>query len=161
MGFRAIVVRHDHSKIENFFRINRLSSDLFDGETWKRNKIVNVQVIADSVAFVAESADKLKKLMSSHGLGRKVDPVPKKVEDRVAASWNLKLAPKITEHDLRNDATTKLAAAKLAQDNADRLAAQADDANGAIAQVLKEKAQATADAAKEAAELAKIKTGGN
>jgi len=121
-NFRAIVVRNNHDNIQNFIKITRLDRDLMHRGTWERNNIVQVHVIS-SRAFVANSADELKKLMV--GLEGFVSPVPKEIEARQARKWIL---PEPTLKEAGIDATEKLEAAKKAQDTADSLAEEAKKA---------------------------------
>ena len=82
-NFIGYVVRYNDDDAENFIKIGTVSRDLFDQETWKRNKIVQVHVVADSTGFVAMSADKLRALMLplQNHVGGDLPPV---IEKRIA-----------------------------------------------------------------------------
>ena len=70
----AHVVRHSNTKIENFFKVDCISRDLFDQETWVRNDIVEVHVVTLTQGFVAKDALQLAHLMKQ--ARAETDPLP-------------------------------------------------------------------------------------
>jgi hypothetical protein len=87
-NFKAYIVKYDNSDPKNFIPMENLPSELFDQETWKRNKIKEVHVLS-SVAFVANTALKLRALMLPLNKFITAGP-PVKLEKRIQSE----LAPK-------------------------------------------------------------------
>ena len=70
----AHVVKHSNTKIENFYKVTAISSELLSQETWRRNDIVEVHVATWTSGFVAKSALELAHLLKQ--ARAETDPLP-------------------------------------------------------------------------------------
>src|SRR5207245_6037010 len=74
MSFKAYVIRHSDKDVKNFITLTSIPRDLYTPESWQRNDIRSVHVLADTIAFVATTPKRLRdldrkstRLNSSHG----------------------------------------------------------------------------------------------